>query len=197
MTPEIQAAQQQWQLARNVDAMIRQHQDDQTTLAKLGELTQGLDGHVRATLVYELAQAALRTGDLSRCQNVSQLVRRNLASSFGRSRRLTIRSAPAKNMITPFARIQLVAATSPDQDPQEVRLSHSLELARSIQTVQPSLLFDARFRFPLAALHRRSPLHQSEAEGFYRGELSSQVDFAWRSCAATELAMRLSPMRPW
>ncbi|MCA9201275.1 MAG: hypothetical protein KDA87_27225, partial [Planctomycetales bacterium] len=196
LTPEIQSAQQQWQLARNVDAMIRQHQDDQTTLAKLGELTQGLDGHVRATLVFELAQAALRTGDLAAAKRYLSLFGGNFAHhplaeaavlqyfqiSTSEEYDHAVRSQNA-------AQIQLVAATSPDQDPQEVRLSHNLELAKSIQTVQPSLLFDARFRFPLAALHRRSPLHQSEAEGFYRGELSSQVDFAWRSCAATELAL--------
>jgi hypothetical protein len=75
-----------------------------------------------------------------------------------------------------------------DEQAYQDRVRHAEQLITTIQAEQPDLYFEPMLRFPLAALRRRSGRLESSRQ-FWRSQLSGRSDPAYRSWAASELAL--------
>ncbi len=99
-------------------------------------------------------------------------------------------SNPAAALATPSAAAFPGAKVRSAADAQslEERVKRARQIIEAIGADQPDLYFDPMLRFPLAALDQRQGKPE-EAQRFWRSQLSGRTDPAYRSWAATELAL--------
>jgi hypothetical protein len=197
---DVRRLQQQAQRRRNVMSLWQRSKSDQRFgIEQLVQLTHDMELDEKGEMLFWMASQAERASDYESLEGILRHLTFDLAdhpcaeaaaiwlAQLETSAEIELaRSSRQRQVERPHLAMTVHAATAL-VGAGENEASQRVQVVDRIQRLRPSLFFEPRVQFSLAALWRR--LGESQAMNLYSRQASTQADIWWRHCATAEMSL--------